>query len=56
MKLITEWLTRLLKKKSDLKEFDVRIRKDSEQMSDAEKIDKGFNGKTDTINVFENGF
>jgi len=56
VKLITEWLTRLLKKKSDLKEFDVRIRKDSEQMSDVEKMDQGFNGKTYTINGIENDF
>jgi hypothetical protein len=56
VKLITEWLTRLLKKKSDLKDFNTRIRIDSEKMSDIEKMDKGFNGKTYTINGIEGDF
>ena len=56
MKLITEWLTRLLKKKSDLKHFDTRIRVNSENMSDVEKMDAGFNGNTYTINGIENDF
>ena len=29
-----------------IKKFDYRVRKDSESMSDKEKMDKGFNGKT----------
>jgi len=45
-----------LKKKTDSQEFDVRIRKDSEQMSDVEKMNQGFNGKTYTINGIENDF
>lgn len=51
-----EWLTRLLKKKNDLEDFDTRIRIDSEKMSDVEKMDKGFNGKTYTINGIESDF
>lgn len=42
--------------KSDLKDFNVRIRKDSEKMSDVEKMDRGFNGKTYTINGIEGDF
>lgn len=42
--------------KSDPKDFDVRIREDSEQMSDVEKMDRGFNGKTYTINGIEGDF
>ena len=37
-------------------EFNVRVRKDSEGMSDVEKMDKGFNGKTYTINGIEGDF
>ena len=47
---------RKLPPKSDLKDFNVRIRKDSEQMSDVEKMDRGFNGKTYTINGIEGDF
>lgn len=32
------------------------IRKDSEKMSDVEKMDRGFNGKTYTINGIESDF
>lgn len=42
--------------KSNLKNFNTRIRKDSENMSDVEKMDKGFNGKTYTINGIEGDF
>ena len=37
-------------------EFNPRIRKDSENMTDVEKMDQGFNGKTYTINGIENDF
>ena len=37
-------------------EFNPRIRKDSENMTDVEKMDKGFNGKTYTINGIESDF
>ena len=42
--------------KSNLKQFNHRIRIDSEKMSDKEKMDKGFNGKTFTINGIEGDF
>ena len=42
--------------KSDPKQFNHRIRIDSEKMSDKEKMDKGFNGKTYTINGIEGDF
>ena len=42
--------------KSDPKEFNHRIRIDSDKMSDKEKMDKGFNGKTFTINGIEGDF
>lgn len=32
------------------KKFNHRVRKDSENMSDKEKMDKGFNGSTYSIN------
>jgi len=38
------------------KEFNHKIRKDSEKMSDVEKMDAGFNGKTYTINGIEGDF
>ena len=38
------------------KQFDYKVRKDSENMSDKEKMDKGFNGKTFTINGIEGDF
>lgn len=37
-------------------EFNHKIRKDSEKMSDIEKMDRGFNGKTYTINGIEGDF
>ena len=42
--------------KSDLKDFNTRIRIDSEKMSDVEKMDRGFNGRTYTINGIEGDF
>lgn len=42
--------------KSNLKQFNHRIRIDSDKMSDKEKMDKGFNGKTFTINGIEGDF
>ena len=38
------------------KEFNHRVRKDSENMSDKEKMDKGFNGKTYSVNGIEYDF
>jgi hypothetical protein len=38
------------------KEFNHKIRKDSENMTDVEKMDRGFNGKTYTINGIEGDF
>lgn len=37
-------------------EFNPRIRKDSENMTEVEKMDAGFNGKTYTINGIEGDF
>ena len=37
-------------------EFNHKIRKDSENMTDVEKMDRGFNGKTYTINGIEGDF
>ena len=36
--------------------FNHKVRKDSENMSDIDKMDKGFNGKTYTINGIEYDF
>lgn len=44
------------KKNIDLKDFDTRIRIDSDKLSEIEKMDKGFNGKTYTINGIEGDF
>ena len=41
---------------TDKEEFNPRIRKDSENMTDVEKMDRGFNGKTYTINGIEGDF
>ena len=38
--------TEALQKMDVIKKFDYRVRKDSESMSDKEKMDTGFNGKT----------
>jgi hypothetical protein len=36
--------------------FNHKVRKDSENMSDIDKMNKGFNGKTYTINGIEYDF
>ena len=36
--------------------FNHRVRKDSEEMTEKEKMDKGFNGKTYSINGIEYDF
>ena len=36
--------------------FNHRVRKDGEKLSDKEKMDKGFNGKTFSINGIEIDF
>ena len=38
------------KKNLDAKKFDPKKRVDAEKLSEKEKMDKGFNGKTYTIN------
>ena len=38
------------------KKFNHRVRKDSEQKSDKDKMDEGFNGKTFTMNGIEGDF
>ena len=38
------------------KKFDPKIRVDAENLSEKEKMDKGFNGKTYTINGIEYDF
>ena len=45
--------TEALQEMDVIKKFDYRVRKDSESMSDKEKMDKGFNGKTYSINGLE---
>ena len=54
MKLIKRW--KIFQKKKEVKKFDPRIRIDSEKDTDKEKMDKGFNGKTYTINGIEYDF
>ena len=44
------------KPQSPKEEFNHKVRKDSENMSDKEKMDQGFNGKTFTINGIEGDF
>ena len=64
MKIFSQRLTdklysKLLGKKensSSKKKFDPNIRIDSEGLSEKEKMDKGFNGKTYTINGIEYDF
>ena len=48
--------TKALQEMGAIKKFNHRVRKDSENMSDKEKMDKGFNGKTYTINGIEYDF
>ena len=62
MKLFSQRLTDKLyskllgKKENSNKKFDPNIRIDSENLSEKEKMDKGFNGKTYTINGIEYDF
>jgi hypothetical protein len=48
--------TEALQKMGVVKKFNHRVRKDSENMSDKEKMDKGFNGKTYSVNGIEYDF
>ena len=62
MKIFSQRLTDKLyskllgKKENSNKKFDPNIRIDSEKDSEKEKMDKGFNGKTYTINGIEYDF
>ena len=58
VKSIMAWLTSLFKKQAPNPEpeFDPRIRINSENMTDVEKMDAGFNGKTYTNNGIESDF
>ncbi len=44
------------KKKKTKQKFDPKVRKNSEDMTDKEKMDKGFNGKTYSINGIDYDF
>ena len=54
MKLIKRW--KIFQKKKVSKKFDPNVRVNSEKDTVKEKIDKGFNGKTYTINGIEYDF
>ena len=54
MKLVSRFFRR--KKKKIEKTFDHKKRVDSENLTEKEKMDRGFNGKTYTINGIENDF
>tara|TARA_X000000950_G_C13597991_1_gene530143 strand:- start:175 stop:345 length:171 start_codon:yes stop_codon:yes gene_type:complete len=56
--MVIKNLLRKFKKeeKKEKKKFNPKKRVDSESMSDKEKMDKGFNGKTYTINGIEYDF
>ena len=60
-----KWVKKLKNKKSQVHQVETRLeqmkknpykRVDSENMSDIEKMDRGFNGKTFTINGIEIDF
>ena len=60
-----KWIKKLKNKKSEVRKVETRLeqmkknpykRVDSENMSDVEKMDRGFNGKTFTINGIEVDF
>lgn len=60
-----KWIKKLKNKKSEVQRVETRLeqmkknpykRVDSENMSDIEKMDRGFNGKTFTINGIEIDF
>ena len=48
--------TEALQKMGAIKKFNHRVRKGSENMTDKEKMDKGFNGKTYSVNGIEYDF
>ena len=59
------WIRNNKNKNSEIKKLETRLEKmkknpykrvDSENMTDVEKMDKGFNGKTFTINGIEIDF
>ena len=54
MKLVSRFFKR--KKEKEKKVFDPKKRVDSENLTEKEKMDRGFNGKTYTINGIENDF
>ena len=62
MKIFSQRLTDKLyskllgKKENSKKQFDPNIRINAENLSEKEKMDKGFNGKTYTINGIEYDF
>lgn len=65
MKIFERFFERFFKPKNDVpkylsgknkKKFDPKVRGDGEEMTDKEKMDKGFNGKTYTINSIEYDF
>ena len=60
-----KWIRNIKNKNSEIKKVETRLeqmkknpykRVDSENMTDVEKMDKGFNGKTFTINGIEIDF
>ena len=60
-----KWIRNNKNKNSEIKKVETRLEKmknnpykrvDSENMTDVEKMDKGFNGKTFTINGIEIDF
>lgn len=54
------WKTKKIKEVKETKtfidKFNPKKRKDSDKMSDKEKMDKGYNGSTYTINGIDNDF
>ena len=56
MTLKKKILSKLFGEKKNLDAFDPKIRIDAEKLSEKEKMDKGFNGKTYTINGIEYDF
>ena len=55
MKILDKIFKKKEKEKSK-KEFNPKVRKDSENMSDKEKMDKGFDGKTYSVNGLDYDF
>jgi len=60
-----KWIRNIKNKNSEIKKVETRLeqmkknpykRVDSENMTDVEKMDRGFNGKTFTINGIEIDF